>query len=366
VNSAQIRDKLARISGRPSTEWSRRVEQEFPDDPAMRMQALLWLHADKEGPELAGSPPSLGEIADERYELTVRVDVGSTSSVWQAFDRLLGRSVAIKVFHKRDPSEALDQVLAEARAASDVVSEHVVRVLDVQAGDGHPYIVMELVSEYDAEKGEVVLGSPASASRPQSIEEVARHFVVQLGESGADGPHRNQAERRTGDRARKQWLSRAQCDRPDLHEKFIQQAVIVKLAHEVSAADKPHVLAIRCGHHLGVDGADIPTDKSDVRASHGFQCPGTEDPGWLGVRPSLRPGVVGPHAVTKHPLIRGRPHRERTHVLDECRIRRGTDIAERKQPLQRVVECRDKPVEARGRVVLGLHHAFQDSSAVGP
>jgi serine/threonine protein kinase len=179
VNSAQIRDKLARISGRPSTEWSRRVEQEFPDDPAMRMQALLWLHADKEGPELAGSPPSLGEIADERYELTVRVDVGSTSSVWQAFDRLLGRSVAIKVFHKRDPSEALDQVLAEARAASDVVSEHVVRVLDVQAGDGHPYIVMELVSEYDAEKGEVVLGSPASASRPQSIEEVAR-WVLQV------------------------------------------------------------------------------------------------------------------------------------------------------------------------------------------
>jgi serine/threonine protein kinase len=151
VNDVRVREKLARISTRPETEWSWRVEQEFPADPAMRMQALLWLHAEKQGPELEGSPPSLGEAADERYELTVRLSTGSTSSVWQAFDRRLGRSVAIKVFHQRDESEALEQVLAEARAASDVISDHVVRVLDVQYGDGHPYIVMELVSEYDAE-----------------------------------------------------------------------------------------------------------------------------------------------------------------------------------------------------------------------
>ncbi len=174
MTDAQVRDKLARISTRPPAEWSRRVDQEFPGDPALRMQALLWLHSEKEGPDLEGSPPSLGEAADERYELSVRIDVGSTSSVWQAFDRRLGRNVAIKVFHERDHSEALDQVLAEARAASDVISEHVVRVLDVQYGDGRPYIVMELVSEYDPEKGEVVRGTTAAASRPRSIEEVAR------------------------------------------------------------------------------------------------------------------------------------------------------------------------------------------------
>src|SRR5690606_36625431 len=86
----------------------------------------------------------------------------------------LGRNVAIKVVHERDDSEALDQVLAEARAASDVYSEHVVRVLDVQYGDGQPHIVMELVSEYDPEKEEVVLGTTAAASRPRSIEDVAR------------------------------------------------------------------------------------------------------------------------------------------------------------------------------------------------
>jgi serine/threonine protein kinase len=175
VSVTGIRDKLARISMRPAAEWQRRVDEEFPGDPAMRMQALLWLHADHEGPDLEGAPPSLGEAADERYELGVRLgDIGATASVWHAVDRRLGRNVAIKVFHERSESEALDQVLAEARAASDVISEHVVRVLDVQYGDGRPYIVMELISEYDPDKGEVVLGATAAATEPRDIDEVVR------------------------------------------------------------------------------------------------------------------------------------------------------------------------------------------------
>lgn len=174
MTDAAVREKLARISGRPEGEWARRVEQEFPGDPAMRMQALLWLHADKEGPEIEGAPPSLGDAADERYELTLRLDSGASSSVWQAFDRRLGRNVAIKVFQGRDESEAMEQVLAEARSASDVISEHVVRVLDVQVGEGHPYIVMELVSEYDPDKGDVVLGATAASTPPRDIDEVAR------------------------------------------------------------------------------------------------------------------------------------------------------------------------------------------------
>jgi serine/threonine protein kinase len=179
VSDTKIREKLARISASPQSEWARRVKQEFPEDPAIRMQALLWLHADREGPVLEGAPPSLGEAADARYELTLRLDVGATASVWQAFDRRLGRNVAIKVFHEQGESETLDQVLAEARAASDVVSEHVVRVLDVQYGEGHPYIVMELVSEYDPAKDDVVLGTTASSLRPRDIDEVAR-WVMQV------------------------------------------------------------------------------------------------------------------------------------------------------------------------------------------
>jgi serine/threonine protein kinase len=175
---------------RPSVEWARKLEQAFPRDPALRMQALLWLHSEKEGPSSEDDPPTLGEVADERYELAVRLAATATASVWQAFDRRLGRSVAIKVFRDRDHSEALDQVLAEARAASDVVSEHVVRVLDVQYGDGHPYIVMELVSEYDSEKGEVVLGATAAATSPEDPDEVAR-WVMQAARGVHEAHQRN-------------------------------------------------------------------------------------------------------------------------------------------------------------------------------
>jgi serine/threonine protein kinase len=188
--TGRVREVMARISARPEHEWQRRVEQEFPADAVMRIQVLLWLHAEKEGPELEGAPPSLGEEADQRYELSVRLDTGSTASVWQAFDRKLGRNVALKVFHEQNESEALDQVLAEARAASDVISDHVVRVLDVNHGEAHPYIVMELVGEYDPERGEVVRGAAASSVRARSIAEVAR-WVMQVARGVHDAHLRN-------------------------------------------------------------------------------------------------------------------------------------------------------------------------------
>jgi len=186
----RVREALARIAQRPQREWARRLEAEFPADPAIRMQALLWLHAEQHGPEREDEPPSLGEDADDRYELTVRLDSGATASVWRAFDRKLGRAIAIKVFHSQNESDALDQVLAEARAASDVISDHVVRVFDVQTGEGHPYIVMELVGEHDPDKGDVVLGAAASSFRPRSIEEVAR-WVMDVARGVHDAHLRN-------------------------------------------------------------------------------------------------------------------------------------------------------------------------------
>ncbi|HEU0030324.1 MAG TPA: protein kinase [Kofleriaceae bacterium] len=187
---ASLRETLARISARSPKEWETRLQQEFPGDPAMRMQALLWLHADKHGVDTSDAPPRLGEHADERYELSTRLDVGATASVWQAFDRKLGRAVAIKVFHSQDDSEVLDQVLSEARIASDVISDHVVRVLDVNEGETRPYIVMELVGEYDPDTGEIARGAAASACGPRSIEEVVR-WVIQVARGVHDAHLRN-------------------------------------------------------------------------------------------------------------------------------------------------------------------------------
>ncbi len=187
---ARVRETLTRISMRPKREWEGRLAKAFPSDPAMRVQALLWLHAEQEAPESEDAPPSLGDEADERYELALRLDIGATASVWQAYDRKLGRNVAIKVFHEPNDSEALDQVLAEARAACDVISDHVVRVLDVHSGEPHPYIVMEVVGEHDPDKGEVVLGATAAATRAEDLEEKVR-WVMEVARGVHDAHLRN-------------------------------------------------------------------------------------------------------------------------------------------------------------------------------
>jgi serine/threonine protein kinase len=190
VSHARVREKLAKIAARPQTEWVAKLKKEFPDDPSMRDQALLWLYADHDASEADTDPPSLGEPAQQRYELSVRLDSGATASVWQAYDRKLGRNVAIKVFHGSGHSDAIDQIISEAQAASDVTSARVVRVLDVHADDARPFIVMELVGEHDPERGELVLGSAASSCTPTSIEESVR-WVMDVARGVHDAHLRN-------------------------------------------------------------------------------------------------------------------------------------------------------------------------------
>lgn len=190
MSDARVRETLAKLTSRPPAEWVEKLEQEFPDDPAMRRQALLWLHAAQHAIDDESDPPSLGEPTEQRYELAVRLDTGATASVWQAFDRKLGRNVAIKVFHDQDSSEAIEQVIAEAQAASDVISDHVVRVLDVHGDDARPYIVMELVGEHDPERGEIVLGTAASSCPPSDLDEIAR-WVMHVARGVHDAHLRN-------------------------------------------------------------------------------------------------------------------------------------------------------------------------------
>lgn len=182
-----IQGVLAEIAEQPSDQWRMLLASRFPDQPAMVQQALLWLRAGLEKPEDEAAPPSLGKIGDERYELALRLASGSTAAVWRAHDRKLGRNVAIKVFHASDGTSL---ELLEARAACDAISDHVVRVLDVHEGGVRPYIVMELVAEHDAQRGELVLGAAASSCRPRSVEEAVR-WVMDVARGVRDAHLRN-------------------------------------------------------------------------------------------------------------------------------------------------------------------------------
>ncbi|MGE5181666.1 MAG: protein kinase domain-containing protein [Acidobacteriota bacterium] len=161
-----VRARLAEIAAKSPASWERLIADAFPDDAALRAQALLWLRADRETVVASDAPPSL----DERYVLATRLDAGASAAVWQAYDKKLGRDVAIKLFHA---DRSVTRALAEARAACDVISDYVVRVLDVHDGE-RPYIVMELVGEHDPERGEKVPGASAAHVRPRDIDEAVR------------------------------------------------------------------------------------------------------------------------------------------------------------------------------------------------
>ena len=162
----RIRELLAEIATEPPARWERLVKQHFADDGVLAAQALLWLRADLDKVADDAAPPVLG--SDQRYVLGARLDTGATAAVWQAYDKKLGRHVAVKLFHN-DSGPAVD----EARAACDVISEHVIRVLDVHDSE-RPYIVMELVGEHDPLRGELVPGVSAAVARPHDIAEAVR------------------------------------------------------------------------------------------------------------------------------------------------------------------------------------------------
>jgi serine/threonine-protein kinase len=184
-----VREVLAELAAHPAAEWEPLLARRFPRQPLLVQQALLWLYA-TEAHGRRDARPSLGEVGDQRYELAIKLDSGATASVWQAYDRKLGRNVAIKILHAPSETAMLAQLIAEARAACDVISDHVVRILDVQDDAPRPYIVMELVGEHDPDRGQLVLGTAASSCRPGSIAEVAR-WVMQVARGVHDAHSRN-------------------------------------------------------------------------------------------------------------------------------------------------------------------------------
>ena len=161
-----VDDILVELAARPPEVWRRSLRARIADETVAH-HALIWLHANRDV-ALDQRRPDLGD----RYQLESVLDRGATAAVWLAYDRKLGRNVAIKIFHA-DHSPAIAEILAEARAACEVVSDHVVRVHDVH-DDDPPYIVMELVGEHDPTHGKLQPGASAAHVRPRDFDEAAR------------------------------------------------------------------------------------------------------------------------------------------------------------------------------------------------
>src|SRR5438034_2347522 len=88
-----------------------------------------------------------GEVVAERYELEELVGKGGMSSVYRARDRLLERTVAIKILHEHYSSDDdyVERFRREARAAAKLSHPNIVTVIDRGEADGRQFIVFEYV-----------------------------------------------------------------------------------------------------------------------------------------------------------------------------------------------------------------------------
>src|SRR5882757_3907981 len=92
-----------------------------------------------------------GTILKDRYRLDRLLGRGGMASVWRGRDRVLDRSVAVKVLSDAiasDP-EFLARFRREATVAAGLSHPNLVRVYDYAEADERPYLVMELVPGED-------------------------------------------------------------------------------------------------------------------------------------------------------------------------------------------------------------------------
>jgi len=89
-----------------------------------------------------------GDVVAERYELEQLVGSGGMSSVFRAHDRVLERTVALKVLHERltTHQDVIDRFSREAKLVAGLSHHNIVAVIDRGDEDGSPYIVFEYVA----------------------------------------------------------------------------------------------------------------------------------------------------------------------------------------------------------------------------
>jgi serine/threonine-protein kinase len=88
------------------------------------------------------------EVIAGRYELLELVGRGGMSTVWKAQDRLLDRTVAIKVLHEQftQDEEYVERFRREARSVAQLSHPNIVTVIDRGEDGGQQYIVFEYVA----------------------------------------------------------------------------------------------------------------------------------------------------------------------------------------------------------------------------
>ncbi len=89
-----------------------------------------------------------GDVVADRYELNEVVGSGGMSSVYRAHDRVLERTVALKVLHDRlvAQTDVVERFSREAKLVAGLSHHNIVAVIDRGEYAGSPFIVLEYIS----------------------------------------------------------------------------------------------------------------------------------------------------------------------------------------------------------------------------
>ncbi len=89
----------------------------------------------------------IGRVFDKRYRIEKVIGVGGMAIVFKAEDRLMNRTVAIKMLKNdvADDPEALRRFINESKAVAMLSHENIVNIYDVSVKGNTKYIVMEYI-----------------------------------------------------------------------------------------------------------------------------------------------------------------------------------------------------------------------------
>ncbi|MDF2875448.1 MAG: prkC, partial [Sporomusa sp.] len=90
----------------------------------------------------------LNRTLDDRYTILERIGGGGMADVYRAHDKLLDRSVAVKVLRSQftDDEEFVSRFRREAQAAAKLSHPNIVNIYDVGLDEQAYYIIMEYIS----------------------------------------------------------------------------------------------------------------------------------------------------------------------------------------------------------------------------
>ena len=140
-----------------------------------------------------------GGVISNRYELEGRLGSGGMSSVYKATDRVLERTVAVKVLaeHLSDDEKFVARFRREALAVAQLIHPNIVQVFDTGVDSGRHYIVMEYV---EGRSGAQLLQSSRQLTRRRRSRSAPRPARARVRAPPGDHPPRRQAREPDGDR----------------------------------------------------------------------------------------------------------------------------------------------------------------------